>query len=240
MYELVAPDDCHAPALREVPTRRYDVAALPVLPEAAARVLPDLELLGAGLVSAGRLHPLVAASLAPYTALAPMVGAGPETGDPRRVECRGAVHRIALRDGVLTAVDHEPDQLRREELLVALGGPPLPCLRAIEAVHRSPEALPAVRERLGHGDVAGALAVVEGLLGPGAELREGPLREALESAVARRIDHGLFRSGLDTSHPAARASRTPQGHDFRPDLRALSALRFKRGRRTRPRNALFG
>ncbi|MFE0089790.1 hypothetical protein [Streptomyces sp. NPDC058991] len=240
VYELVAPDDCHAPVLREVRTPRYDVAALPMLPEAAARVLPDLELLGAGLVPAGRLHPLVAAALAPYAAVAPVAGAGPETGDPHRVECRGAVHRIALRDGVLTAVDHDPDQLRREELLLALGGPPLPCLRAMDAVHRSPEALPAVRERLGHGDVAGALAVVEGLLGPGAVLRDGPLREALESAVARRIDHGLFRSGLDTSHPAAGAARTPQGDHLRPGLRALSALRFKRGPRTRPRNALFG
>lgn len=240
VYELVAPDDCHAPALREVRTPRYDVAALPVLPEASARVLPDLELLRAGLVSAGRLHPLVAAALGPYAPVAPLVGAGPETDDPHRVECRGAVHRIALRGGVLTAVDHEPDQLRREELLVTLGGPPLPCLRAIDAVHRSPGALPAVRERLVHGDVAGALAVVEGLLGPGAVLRDGPLREALESAVARRIDHGLFRSGLDTSHPAARAARTPQGHHLRPDLRALSDLRFKRGRRTRPRNAHSG
>ncbi|MEU4129958.1 hypothetical protein [Streptomyces wuyuanensis] len=240
VYELVAPDDCHAPALREVRTPRYDVAALPVLPDASARVLPDLELLRAGLVSAGRLHPLVAAALGPYAPVAPLVGAGPETDDPHRVECRGAVHRIALRGGVLTAVDHEPDQLRREELLVTLGGPPLPCLRAIDAVHRSPGALPAVRERLVHGDVAGALAVVEGLLGPGAVLRDGPLREALESAVARRIDHGLFRSGLDTSHPAARAARTPQGHHLRPDLRALSDLRFKRGRRTRPRNAHSG
>ncbi|NEB76240.1 hypothetical protein G3I40_13555, partial [Streptomyces sp. SID14478] len=167
----------------------------PVLPEAAARPLPDLELLRAGLVGAGQLHPLVAAALAHEGA-----GRGPdpepEPGDPHRVECRGEVHRIALRDGVLTAVDHDPDQLRREELLVALGGPPLPCLRAIDAVHRTPQALPAVRERLRHGDLSGALTVVEGLLGPAAVLRDGPLRDELESAAARRVDHGLFRAGL--------------------------------------------
>jgi hypothetical protein len=120
-------------------------------------------------------------------------GPAPQPGDPHQVECRGEVHRIALRDGALTAIDHDPAQLRREELLVALGGPALPCLWAIDEVHRNPEALPAVQERLGHGDVAGALAVVEGLLGPGAVLRDGPLREELESAVARGIDHGLFR-----------------------------------------------
>ncbi|MGW2615140.1 hypothetical protein [Streptomyces sp. NPDC001500] len=119
------------------------------------------------------------------------------------MECRGEVHRIALRDGVLTAVDHDPGQLRREELLVALGGAPAPCLRAIDAVHRDPEALPAVRVRLGHGDVTGTLAVVEGLLGPGAILRDGPLRDEPASAMARRVEHGLLRSGLQSAHPVA-------------------------------------
>ncbi len=151
------------------------------------------------------------------------------------MECRGEVHRIALRDGVLTAVDHDAVELRREELLVAFGGPPLPCLRAIDAVHRSPEALPAVRERLGHGDVGGALAVVEGLLGPGAMLREGPLREELESAAARRIEHGLFRSGLVAVHPAADVGA--EGRRIRLDRRTPPVLRRKRGSRTRPRLA---
>jgi hypothetical protein len=203
-FELVAPDEHHVPTFR--PLREMlppqVVAALPVLPEAAARVLPDLALLRAGLVGADRLHPLVAKALSASGA-EPAPGPEHQPGDPHRVECRGEVHRIALRDGVLTAVDHDPAQLRREELLVALGGPALPCLRAIDAVHRDPQALPAVRERLGHGDVSGALAVVEGLLGPGAVLRDGPLREALESCAARHLDHGLFRSGLRPVHPPA-------------------------------------
>ncbi|MFE1795445.1 hypothetical protein ACFW9L_04690 [Streptomyces sp. NPDC059517] len=205
VLELVAPDDSHLPTLRALPEGvlpPQEVAALPVLPEAAARVLPDLELLRTGLIPPERLHPLVAAALAGYGS-APVGGPVPEPGDPHRVECRGETHRIALRDGVLTAVDHDPAQLRREELLVALGGPPLPCLRAIDSVHRDPEALPAVRERLRHGDATGALAVVEGLLGPGAVLRDGPLREELEQAAARHVDHGLFRSGLVAVHPAA-------------------------------------
>ncbi|PWI14897.1 hypothetical protein DI272_12535 [Streptomyces sp. Act143] len=244
VLELVAPDDTHAPTFRPVREEPppQEVAALPVLPEAAARVLPDLELVRAGLVPVDRLHPLVAGALAAHCPAVEAAVPVAEVRDPHRVECRGEVHRIALRNGVLTAVDHDPEQLRREELLVALGGPPLPCLRAIDAVHRSPEALPAVRERLGHGDVVGALAVVEGLLGPGAVLRDGPLRDALQSAAARRVDHGLYRSGLVPEHPAAGAvgslARPEAGHRPRLDRRLPHEMRRKRGSRTRPRIGL--
>ncbi|MEW1722404.1 hypothetical protein [Streptomyces sp. NPDC093109] len=268
VLELVAPDDSHAPTVR--PLREalppQEVAALPVLPEAAARALPDLELLRAGLVASERLHPLVATALSPQ-ATGPraggsptaaghsvaVVGSAPRPSDPHRVECRGEVHRIAPRDGVLAAVDHDPAQLRREELLVALGGPPLPCLRAIDAVHRDPEALPAVRERLGHGDVTGALNVVEELLGPDAVLRDGPLREALESAAARRVDHGLFRSGLVAVHPAAGTGGggggngggnasgkgyAKPGHRPRLDRRTPAAMLLKLSTRARPRTGM--
>ncbi|MGW4196378.1 hypothetical protein [Streptomyces sp. NPDC005004] len=238
VLELVAPDDGHVPTVRrvrEVPPPQ-EVAALPVLPEVAARVLPDVELLRAGLVALPQLHPLVARALAGYGA-GESADAPPVPHDPHRVECRGQVHRIALRDGVLTAVDHDPAELRREELLSGLGGPPLPCLRAIDAVHRSPEALPAIRERLRHGDTVGALAVVEGLLGPGALLRDGPLRDELESAAAGRIEHGLYRSGLVTVHPAAEAvweaARRP-----RLGRRTPAFLLLKRDRRNRPRTGL--
>jgi hypothetical protein len=242
VLELVAPDDSHAPTLRplrEAPPAQ-EVAALPVLPEAAARIPPDLELLRAGLVAADRLHPLVATALAGF-ATAPTAGPAPAPADPHRVECRGEVHRIAPRNGVLTAIAHDPVELRREELLVALGGPALPCLRAIDTVHRDPEAL-----RLGHGDVAGALAVVERLLGPGAVLRDGPLREALESAATRRIDHGLFRAGLVAVHPAADAGRdrragagNPEaGHRPRLDRRAPAPMQAKRNSRGRPRTGM--
>ncbi|MFB8758787.1 hypothetical protein [Streptomyces nigra] len=236
VLELVAPDNSHAPGVRPLAMPAGDVAALPVLPEAAARVLPDLELLRAGLITADRLHPMVAAAL-PASGPAPGSSLVPEAADPHRVECRGEVHRIALRDGVLTAVDHDPAEVRREELLVALGGPALPCLRAIDAVHRSPEQLPAVRERLRHGDVAGALAVVEGLLGPAAVLREGPLREELETAAARRVEHGLFRSGLVPVHPAAGGGVDPRGR--RVARRTPPHARPKRGKRSRPRTGLF-
>jgi len=112
------------------------------------------------------------------------------------IECRGARHRIGIVRGVLSALDHDPVELRREAALVALGGPPLPCLRAIDLAGREPAELDDVRGRLEHGDTAGALAVVEGLLGPAAALPDGALRDELHGAAERRLRYGLYRAGL--------------------------------------------
>ncbi|MFB7910790.1 hypothetical protein ACFC1T_30580 [Kitasatospora sp. NPDC056076] len=183
-----------------------DLRALPLLPDAATWVPPDLDLLHSGELDAGRLHPLVAAALAPGHR--PGRQDRPPAGQ-RLVECRGARHRIAVVDGVLTALDHDPDQLRREELLAALSGTPLPCLRAIDQAHRDPAELDDVRERLNHGDTAGALAVVEDLLGRQASLRDGPLRDELAATAERRVAYGLYRSGLTVDGRAkAVAGRT--------------------------------
>jgi len=166
---------------------------LPVLPDAAVRVLPDLELLRAGLIDPDRLHPLVAAALVPGH---PGRTRRDDPRAPRLVDCRGAQHRLALVDGVLAPLDHDRDELRREELLATLGGSPLPCLRVIAEVHRHPAGLADIRARLDHGDVGGALDVVEHLLGPQAVLRDGPLKDALATAAERRITYGLYRSGV--------------------------------------------
>ncbi|MFF6995320.1 hypothetical protein ACFY93_10225 [Streptomyces sp. NPDC008313] len=195
--------------------------ALPVLPDAATWVLPDLELLRNGLIEAERLHPLVASALVPGR---PPAGTSrPPDLDPagqaRVVMCRGERHRIGLVDGVLSALDHDPAEVRREELLAALTGTPLPCLQAIDRAHRRPDCLAGVRERLVHGDIAGALAVVEGLLGPGATLRGGALRDELEAAALRRITYGLFRAGLAGPGPARVGSvprRRPRAHRSHP------------------------
>ncbi|MDI5904616.1 hypothetical protein [Streptomyces sp. 12257] len=220
VLELGADDD----VMRPVPTPSAGtVSALPVLPDAATWVLPDLQLLRAGAIEAERLHPLVAAALAPDRAATGPPRTPDRPGRPRLVECRGARHRIGLVDGVLAPLDHDPDEIRREELLVALTGTPLPCLQAIDEAHRRPHCLAGVRERLVHGDTAGALAVVEGLLGPDALLRTGPLRDELEAAALRRITYGLFRAGLTGPGPTWFRPR-PSGRD-------------SRNRRTHPRHA---
>ncbi|MFG2332521.1 hypothetical protein ACGFMM_23190 [Streptomyces sp. NPDC048604] len=205
--------------------------ALPVLPDAATWVPPDVELLRTGAIEAGRLHPLVAAALVPEYAGSAGGSRSPDRdGEPRIVDCRGARHRIALVAGVLAPLDHDPAELRREELLAALSGTPLPCLRAIDEAHRHPEGLSGVRERLDHGDTAGALAVVEGLLGPEAVLRAGALRDALETAARRRVTYGLYRAGL-IERPIAPGFTRP----VRPARRHPKSPSEQRG--TRPRLA---
>jgi hypothetical protein len=211
------PSELAALQIRTAPARG-DASALPVLPDAATWVLPDLALLRAGLIEADRLHPLVAPALVPghSPAGAPPSPAG--EGGPRLVECRGAQHRIGVVNGVLVALDHDPAEIRREGLLAALTGTPLPCLQVIDEAHRAPECLIDVRERLDHGDTAGALATVEGLLGPGASLPGGALRDQLAAAAQRRIDHGLFRAGLTGlgQVPAVRPGRRSRGDRMRP------------------------
>ncbi|MEU4163869.1 hypothetical protein [Actinoplanes sp. NPDC026670] len=193
---------------------------VPVLPHAATWMSPDLELLRAGMITAELLHPLVAVALT-------ATGSGRGAGEPaetaagdaagaavwgrrepgadratgvRLVECCGEVHRLGLVDGRLTPLDHDAEELRREELLTVFGGPPLPCLRAIDNSARQPECLDEVRTRLEHGDLAGATAMIVDLLGPGIE-PEGALREALTDAEEGRIEHGLYRAGLAAQAP---------------------------------------
>lgn len=199
----VTPDGDHGPPPARV--SRAGGAGLPVLPDAATWVPPDLALLRAGLIEADRLHPLVASALVPEHQVSTGPTAPKHAELPRLVPCRGALHRIGLVGGVLAALDHDPAEIRREELLAALTGTPLPCLRAIDEAHRQPECLPDVRARLDHGDTAGALDTVEALLGPEALLRDGSLRDELETAAQRRITHGLFRAGLIEAGPGPTA-----------------------------------
>ncbi|SCL45080.1 hypothetical protein GA0070606_0595 [Micromonospora citrea] len=203
------------------PSANGPAGALPVLPDAATWVPPDLELLHNGLIGIDRLHPLVASALAPGRPASTVAPGAVGPGQPRYVECRGARHRIGLVDGALVPLDHDPAESRREELLAALSGTPLPCLRAINEAHRHPECLTDVRARLDHGDTAGALAVVEALLGPDALLRSGDLRDELETAAQRRVTYGLFRAGLVGSGPGP----------------ARSDRRRTRDRRSHPRHA---
>ncbi|MCX2947060.1 hypothetical protein [Lentzea sp. NEAU-D7] len=204
--------DLDAPGLTATAPRG---GTLPVLPDAATWVPPDLELWHAGAIDADRLHPLVRSALLPEHPPADAPRSPDSTASSRLVDCRGAVHRIGVVDGVLAPLDHTPDEIRREELLAALGGRSLPCLHAIDTAHRHPEDLLDIRARLDHGDVAGALAVVEGLLGPDALLLSGALRDELEAAARRKVLHGLYRAEL---------------HDVRPLPSSRDSLRARRRR----------
>ncbi|MFC8384040.1 hypothetical protein [Nocardia sp. NPDC057272] len=197
---------------------RGGISALPVLPDAATWVLPDLELLRAGVLAADRLHPLVASALGCDGA--PTETSGTTAAGHRIVECRGERHRIGLVNGVLAALDHDPAEIRREELLAALTGTPMACLQAIDRSLRQPDWLAGVCDRLDHGDIDGALTIVEGKLGADAVLRDGPLRDALEAAVRQRITYGLFRAGLPAP---GRGHIPPDRYD-------------RKGRRPRPRH----
>ncbi|WP_371663425.1 hypothetical protein [Streptomyces sp. NBC_00280] len=223
-----APDGSGSSVLRitEAPAGG-GASALPVLPDAATWVLPDLELIRTGAIELDRLHPLVASALEPDRPSAGPPRNPARAGEPRLVECRGARHRIGLVDGVLAPLDHDPAEIRREELLAELTGTPLPCLQAIDEAHRHPDCLTGVRERLDHGDIAGALAVVEGLLGPDAVLRGGALRDELQSAAERRVTYGLFRAGLIGPGPG------PGFDGYRSDGGRT------RDHRSRPRQATF-
>lgn len=190
--------DLDAPGVTATPPRGN---TLPVLPDAATWVPPDLELWHAGAIDADRLHPLVRSALLPGHRPADAPRSPDSTGSSRLVDCRGALHRIGVVDGVLVPLDHGPDEIRREELLAALGGQSLPCLHAIDTTRRHPEDLVDIRARLDHGDVAGALAVVEGLLGPDALLLNGALRDELETAARRKVLHGLYRAELHDVRP---------------------------------------
>jgi hypothetical protein len=198
LLDLDAQGDAPAPPTLGIAAApaRGGVSRWPVLPDAATWVLPDLELLHIGLIEAEQLHPLVAPALVPGHPPASGPRIPGSVSNPRLVECRGARHRIGIVDGALVPMDHDATEIRREELLAALGGTPLPCLRAIDDAHRRPACLVDIRARLDHGDAAGALAAVEDLLGPDVLLRGGALRDELETAALRQIAHGLYRAGL--------------------------------------------
>ncbi|SHM34576.1 hypothetical protein [Actinacidiphila paucisporea] len=210
-------------AARMTPWPAKGGTAMPVLPDAATWTAPDLELLGAGLIAPELLHPLVAEALVPGRPAAGWSAPPDPAGQPRLVECRGARHRIGLVDGVLTALDHDRDELRREGLLAALTGRPMPCLLAIDTAHRHPDCLPEVRGRLDHGDTAAAVDLVEGLLGRGAVLREGGLQDEWESAALRKVVHGLYRADLWNPWPGPKAG--PVHRSSPAEIRRLAGFR---------------
>ncbi|WP_433340369.1 hypothetical protein [Streptomyces sp. CA-253872] len=185
---------------------------VPVLPDAAVRVPPDVELLRAGLLTPDALHPLVAEALAPGSPR--HVPREPREPGVLRIACRGGTHRLqrSCAGGPFVALDHSREELAREELLTMLGGPPLPCLAALREARRSLDVHPEVRALLRYGDTAGATALVTDRVGPQHELPDGELRTALEEAGRERLRHALHRAGLTPAQrvPLPPAPRRPR------------------------------
>ncbi|MET8740516.1 ankyrin repeat domain-containing protein [Streptomyces sp. NPDC004728] len=172
------------------------------LPPAFWQRLPDLELLRAGDVTPGQLHPLVAGALFPGLDTT----AGPPTPPaPVRVRCRGEWHQVAFRDGRLDS-PHSPQERQRENALRAFGGAVTGCFAvehsATSGIGRLPKALRAqLRDlflRAQHGDTPGVLELLDAGMDP--RVRDGARRTLLH--VLNLLDHEpllprLLAAGLD-------------------------------------------
>ncbi|MEU0488487.1 hypothetical protein ABZ249_04615 [Nocardiopsis sp. NPDC006139] len=138
----------------------------PLLPEALWKRPTDLDVLRDGL-SPDHLHPLLREALAPARPPAGgPVGPPPwEPLEPFRVRCGGEWHTVELSGGRLN-VPHRDEDLARETVLGALGGPVsgcLPVLRAWETGYgRLPKALRLMRvdlfRRIRSGDTDAVVA----------------------------------------------------------------------------------
>ncbi len=117
----------------------------PLLPEALWKRPPDLDVLRDGL-SPDHLHPLLREALAPAR---PPVGGpvGPPPWaplEPFRVRCGGEWHTVELSGGRLN-VPHRDEDLARETVLGALGGPVSGCLPVLRAWEPGYGRLPKAR-----------------------------------------------------------------------------------------------
>jgi hypothetical protein len=126
--------------LRAERISQLEARRLPRLAEVQWHRMPDLTLLRAGQIDGEHLHPLVRAALFPdqpdpgYRPLAGAVGDSTVDGEPggdMRVRCGEVWHRIGWRGGRLVAVEHPPDDLRRERTIGALGAQVRGCAKVV-------------------------------------------------------------------------------------------------------------
>jgi hypothetical protein len=191
------------------PNRSADRQAA-LLPEHLWRRLPDLDLLRFGLLPPEHLHPLVLSALLPDRA-PPAEPAGPPDAAPvaaLRVWCTGGWHQIAPRDGRMQAIDHPPEQEARERIMLALGGQPPGCFRALGALTapgahaRLPKELRQRRQeltlRLFHGDGPGVERLLEGF---GLQVRVSGGRTLLHHLTSLGVEWlpRLLAAGLDVN-----------------------------------------
>jgi hypothetical protein len=127
---------------------------------------------------------------------------------PLRVWCTGGWHQIAPRDGRMQAIDHPPEQEARERIMLALGGQPPGCFRALGALTapgahaRLPKELRQRRQeltlRLFHGDGPGVERLLEGF---GLQVRVSGGRTLLHHLTSLGVEWlpRLLAAGLDVN-----------------------------------------
>ncbi|GGM62498.1 ankyrin repeat domain-containing protein [Dactylosporangium sucinum] len=156
---------------------------LPVLPAARALRPVDFDLVRLGYLPVSALHPLVASALFPGAPAAAV--AEPVAVEPIRVRCLGDWHLVTMAASGFTT-PHAPEELRREQAMHALGGPPpTGCFAAVTGWSdprvRLPKHLRTRRRtvvlRAAHGDAPAIEALLDAGLDP--SVRDGRGRTLL-------------------------------------------------------------
>jgi len=206
---------------------------LPVVPEAAWARPVDADLLRLGLLRPHELHPLVAAALAPRTAVradsgrhdwlyaaVPGIEAECAHGPGSTavvIHCGSQRHRVAQRGGRWEPVDHGAHPAR-ETLIARLGGPLNPCLQAADYLSAGQHVIDLVEHLMEHGRTGEALRLLREHADASAApeafvLHDGTLGEALSSLREKTLRLRMILSG------AALAPDTRDTHPPTPNRR---------------------
>ncbi|GAA0909625.1 hypothetical protein GCM10009557_84170 [Virgisporangium ochraceum] len=107
----------------------------PAAPDLPGEAVSDRWFMGPlriGAMPPGELHPLVRGALFPDRADEPHTRP-PGARVPERiaVDCGGSTHHVGLRSGRLQPLSHDPEQLRREQVLGALAGRETGCAEVL-------------------------------------------------------------------------------------------------------------
>ena len=151
----------------------------------------------------------------------------PDEEPPRvRVRCRGVWHWVQVVDGRITAIDHDPDEERREAVVRALGGTSAGCFAVIqtwtEGRGRLPKLLRSHRtdvfKRAFRGDTTFVVSMMDtGRLDP--RMRDGTGRTLLH--LLAHLDHAAVLPRL----LAAGVPIDARDHDGRTPLYAAVVYR---------------
>ncbi|MEW2353265.1 ankyrin repeat domain-containing protein [Spirillospora sp. NPDC029432] len=185
------------------------------LPDVFWQRPPDLDLVRAGRLGIGELHPLVSAALFPGWD-GERAAAGVAAPGVARVRCRGEWHEVSIRNGHLRVHSHSEEERRRESALKALGGQAAGCFAVRETWDGRgflPRALREQRRelfrRVSYGDTEGVLKMLDA--GHDPHTRDGnghSLLHCLGSVRHEELLPRLLAAGVDLEARDA-MGRTP-------------------------------